>query len=295
MAYTIRPATVADLLPATRVWLEAERQEPLQFLAPPSVLPHMLENGLMLVAEQEGGDIVGFAAAFTRSDVTFLAQLFILPDYQSGGLGSALLHRVMPDDGTVRATVSSPDPRAIALYIRHSMRPYWGVYDVSASSARLSLPGGTAIDIVAAEPGDRQLIDADATIGGRHRPEEHHYWLEKRGGMQFWCERAGRRVGYGYYQVQSRGDDAEWGNVAVRIGPMGVFDAADAVDCLLAAVRNVPVPDTRVTMLVPGPHPAFPALLEAGFMIGDRDTFHSAGLRPFVDSQRYVPSGGGLY
>jgi GNAT superfamily N-acetyltransferase len=294
MTLRLRPAAISDLPEMMRVWLlaEGDRVEPDQPV--PVGLLHLLESGLALVAEVDDG-MAGFAVSFVRGNVTFLAQLFIEPVQQSGGIGQALLQAVMPDDGTVRATVSSPDPRAIGLYVRHGMAPAWPAFDLRVDVSGLRQLPDSMVDIQPARSGDPELLTVDAAVSGRSRPQDHRHWIEQRGGIPFWFERHGIRAGYGYLQVGRDGQDAVLRGDSVRVGPIGVVDSAAAYDCVLAAVDLAREYGSTLEILVPGPHPVLGALLEAGWRIKDIETFMTSARPPFVDGACYIPSGGGLF
>lgn len=298
MGVEIRPAKIRDLPAVHYVWQSAEGMAPdhtpREGDAVPSSLTHAFNTGTMLVAV-ENGRIVGFAATIDREPVTFLGQMFVLPDLQSGGVGRRLLEAVMPDDGRQRSLVSSPDRRALGVYVRHGIRPFWPVFDLGASVERLRSFPRTDVEDVMAEAGDPQLTGWDAEIGGRLRPQDHAYWMRQKGGVPLWFERNGKRLGYGYVQVQPRSEDAHWYGDTVRVGPLGVRDVADAVDCLTSALGWASEQGGRLSVLVPGLHPGLRPLLDAGFHIGDIDTFMSSTDPPFTDGRRYIPSGGGLF
>lgn len=298
MDIRIRAAQPHDLPAVFSTWLATEGESPEQQPRPgdpvPSALPHVLETGQMLVAEDDNG-LVGFAAVAYREPVTFLGQMFILPDAQSAGIGQALLRAVMPDDGRQRSTVSSSDPRALGLYVRHGMRPLWPVLDLGASVERLRPFRRTDVEIIRAEPGDPELVEWDTEVGGRLRPQDHAYWVQQKAAVPLWFERHGKRLGYGYVQLQPHSNDARWYGETVRVGPLGVRDAPDAVDCLVAALGWAREQGGRLSVLVPGPHPGLRPLLDAGFQIGDIETFLSTAEPPFTDGCRYIPSGGGLF
>lgn len=293
---SIRVATSADLPEMVRIRLATENETipDDQTLPAPAGFVHLLSHGQTCVAEQDG-KVVGFAAAFTRGSISFLSQLFVDPAGQSGGVGRALLNAVMPEDGTVRATVSSSDPRAVGLYVRRGMLPVWPVFDLVADTGALrELPTALA-DLQEAASEDPEIVETDARVGGRRRPEDHRHWSQQRGGIAFTIERRGRRSGYGYVQVARDGDDAALRGDSVRIGPIGVEDPAAAYDSVLALVTRARAYGERLEILMPGIHPALGTLLEAGFQIADIETFLCAGPAPFVDGSCYVPSGGGLF
>jgi len=118
---TFRPACANDLAQAFEVFYENEiRDEPSSPSLPENgltTLAHILRTGTMYVAE-DNRHILAFAAAITRDRVTFLTDLFVRPDQQSSRLGQRLLQYVMPSSGDgVYCTMSSIDPRALALYM----------------------------------------------------------------------------------------------------------------------------------------------------------------------------------
>ncbi|WP_328709073.1 GNAT family N-acetyltransferase [Microbispora hainanensis] len=79
------------------------------------------EFGEVLVGEVDG-TIAGFGGTLRRGTVTHLGDLFVLPGHQSSRLGRTILSRLLPA-GTPKVTFASADRRALALYIRHGMRP----------------------------------------------------------------------------------------------------------------------------------------------------------------------------
>src|SRR5260370_14981682 len=122
-----RPAREADLRPMYDVWYQTEvldSPHPPPAGDIPSYLRHVLETGTMYVAEQDG-EMLAFAGAITRGSIAFLTDLFVRPAQQSARLGKTLLHAVFPQDDLTHCTMSSSDPRALALYIRAGMRPQW--------------------------------------------------------------------------------------------------------------------------------------------------------------------------
>src|SRR5437588_12192661 len=104
-----RPANISDLTQAYTVFYENEIRE-IPGAPPPGDVPvdlrHIFETGAMYVAEQDGR-ILAFAAAITRSNITFLTDLFVRPDQQSSQLGKTLLHSVLPQDERIHCTMSS--------------------------------------------------------------------------------------------------------------------------------------------------------------------------------------------
>jgi GNAT superfamily N-acetyltransferase len=287
---TTRRATPADLPAVYDVFLEHEADDhagPPPSAEVPPFLEHERRTGELRVAER-GGRIVGFAALLPRGPVAYLAELFVRRAERSTGIGARLLREILPTSGTVRCTLSSRDPRALALYVRAGMRPRWPNVWLRAPAAGLGAAGGGGVRVVEAAPGDPELVRWDAQVSGRPRPEEHAYWAAQ-AAVPLWFERRGARIGYAYVQTR---DDSPWPPPAATVGPIGAGTAADALDCVGAAVAFARSRAEHLRLAVPGPHPALPALLTAGFRITDVETFLSTGAAAFPDPERYVGSGG---
>jgi GNAT superfamily N-acetyltransferase len=288
----LRPALVADLVRVRQIWAanqdDPARASPLV----PSLYLHELDTRELVVAEH-AGRVVGFAALITRGQVRFLADLFVDPVYQSAGLGNRLLRHVLPRDGSPCCTLSSSDPQALSLYIRAGLRPYWPCFQLRGGAAFVAESLPDEPEVVEARVGDPELIEWDKRIGGRPRPQDHAYWVERRDGVPLWFVRHGQRVAYGYAQRNS--DDLPDAPETLTIGPIGARTPADAVACVVAAVRWGAGQAPEVRISVPGPHPALALLLEFGLRIRDVDTFCSTHVPRFADVRRYLPPGGDLY
>lgn len=289
--WRIRPAEAGDLEGAFDISYEnAFGDDPNP---PPRVMPtypaHVLATGRMLVAEQEGR-LLGFAGLITRGEVSFLTDLFVRPAEQSGAIGKSLLRQILPSGG-IHCTMSSADPRALALYIRAGMRPQWPQFELRASSPALETPPHSDVDTIEAQPDEPELVAWEAEIGGRQRPEDLAFWVRDQGAVPLWFRRRGVIIGYAYVRLGAgtlRDPDA------ATIGPLGVRRVEDAAACTLAAVRWARQRAKVLRLAVPGPHPSLAPLIELGLRIVDLDTFVSSAEKPFFDPQRYIGSGGDL-
>ena len=251
---TIRHAREADLPEVYDVFYENEVADDPNPPPPgeiPALLKHELATGEMAVAQRDGR-IVAFASLITRGSIAYLAELFVRPGQQSAHLGTRLLHHVLPKDGRICCTLSSRDPRALALYVRAGMRPQWPNLWLRAHTARLgALPRGE-VAVVAARPDDAELLRWDTRISGRHRAVDLQYWSASEA-LPVWFERRGRRVGYGY--IQTRGGSL-WFPEAITIGPVGTDTSDDAFHSVCAAVEFARPRAAVVRLAVPGPHPS---------------------------------------
>lgn len=291
---TIRSAHEDDLPAMHRIFYENEVQSVAVPPPPGDVSPvarHILKTGTVYVAEQDG-HILAFAGAITRGAITFLADLFVKPTTQSGGLGKSLLNAALPQDGLTHFTVSSTDPRAQALYIRSGMAPAFPHFNLRwHKPSRWELPS-TAVTVVEGESGDQELIRWDARIGGRERPVDHAFWIKEQKAVPLWFLQHGKTIGYGYARLKT-------GSIRFpelcTIGPIGVNDPDNAAECILAAVSWASQHATMIRIDVPGPHPCLAPLLGIGFHIVYVELFVSAAPTPFFDPRCYIPSGSDLF
>jgi GNAT superfamily N-acetyltransferase len=290
----IRPVNETDLRAVYEVFYQNEvldSPQPPPAGDIPSYLRHVLQTGTLYVAEQDG-KVLAYAGAITRGTISFLTDLFVWPSHQSCQLGKTLLHTVLSQDELVHCTVSSTDPRALALYIRAGMRPQWPYF-----ALRLGKPTHTwdlvpDIEVVEADPADPDLIHWDTQISGRPRSVDHLYWVREERAVPFWLRRQGQAVGYGYIRL---GAGTLWDTQACTIGPLGISTPEDATACVLAALNWALQQAEVLHIHVPGPHPCLPTLLERGFRILYVDTFASTALTPFFDARCYIASGGDLF
>lgn len=248
----------------------------------------------MRVAEDETGRLIGFGATLgwggPREPLTYLSDLFIAQDVQSQGIGQAILRELPLSEGP-RCVNASADPRASALYIRWGMYPRWPSYGLlidplrNANSLR-ALPGAD-IEIAEAHPDDPELAAWDVRSFGYARPDDLAWLRATRGAQPFWFRRAGKTIGYGFVQRRAA---SLWRPNSSIIGPIGAETPDEARDCVCAATRWVSERGLGRVVL-PGPHPALPRLIEAGLHIVYSEMFLASPGAPLFDPTRYLPSG----
>lgn len=292
----VRAASERDLAAMYAVYYlnEVGASENIPPLSPqnvPAVLRHVFETGTMSVAEQDG-HVLAFAGAITRGPVTFLTDLFVHPQTQSGGLGKILLQQVLAQGPSlIRCTMSSTDPRAQALYTREGMQPLFPHFNLQWRGPVHTEPEPLATDlaVVEGEAGDPAFVQWDAQVGGRARPMDHAFWLEQQHAVPLWFRRQGVTLGYGYVRQVAATllTPRTW-----VVGPVGVSAPAYATECVLAAIRWAEQHAEMLRIDVPGPHPCLAPLLERGFHIIYVETFHSTA--SFFDARCYIPSGSDL-
>ncbi len=290
----IRPATEAELPSVYEVFYQTELLNDPHFPSQgdiPPYLNHVLQTGLLYVAEEDG-KIVAFAGAITRGNISFLTDLFVLPSSQSGKLGKTLLQTVLPQDNLIHCTLSSSDPRALALYIRAGMHPWWPHYALRLDKLTHTWPLPPGMEIIEADPSDLALLSWDTRISGRPRLQDLEFWVRDEKAIPLWFRRRGQIVGYGYVRF---GVGAQSNPQACKIGPMGADTPDDATACVLAGVHWAMQRSAEIHIDMPGPHHCLPILLEHGFHIKHFDTFVCSASSLFLDARCYIAGSGDMF
>jgi GNAT superfamily N-acetyltransferase len=269
---------------------------------------HLLatDPGRFLVAERDGVPI-GFASAWVRGGLWFLAFLFVLPGEQGFGTGTRLLEAALPGprdrapDGEPLAlgvATDSLQPISNALYARYGMIPRLPAFalrgPVSRPAAFPALPAGMRVtpfgrDGADAAPTERLHADVttavDREVLGFVRSADHRWLRGERAGILL-TDADGEPLGYGYHRPDG------------RLGPVGAVDAdllAPLVGALAAVAAARPGtaaadgPELSVVM-TGASGPAFAACLAAGMRIADPAAIVGWD-RPFADFSRYLPTG----
>jgi GNAT superfamily N-acetyltransferase len=291
----IRPATAADLPQVAAIWHEAQIEDGDEALfAPdvPSLYRHELEHRELHVLERDG-QVLAFGALLERGSVRFLADLFVARRERSTGLGRRLLQHLLGRNDGSSCTVSSSDPRALALYVRAGLCPVWPHLSLLADLDALRPLPEHRLEVVPADPDDQGLARWDTAISGRPRLQDHRYWVRCRGGVPLWLVQRTQVVGYAYGQTRS--DDLLRHPDAITLGPIGAPTLEQAEACVYAAVEWARPRAAVARIAVTGPHPALGSLLAAGFRFGEVVTFCANDGASFVDVRRYISSGGDLF
>ena len=241
-------------------------------------LVHLLSTGRVLVAVDDGG-VVGFGAVIERAGVTHLADLFVLPDRFGQGIGARLLDRLFADT-LARTTFASSDPRALPLYVRSGMTPYWPNLYLDGDSA--ALPSDPP-ELVCEPTGPATTIELEQKWLGAASPDDHHFWAGLAEARPFVVIDAGSPVAAVHARLRRTGID-RWINRLV------MSPDADPVAVLVAAYRHA-AEGGRIGSCLPGPSPALRPLLEAGLRIVDQDTFMASNPTLF-DATRRISDGG---
>jgi GNAT superfamily N-acetyltransferase len=197
----------------------------------------------------ERGDVVGFAGWLRRGWLVHLGDLFVDPKRLGEGIGRRLLEASLPGDGVV-TTLASRDERALPLYARFGLRPIAPV---------LYLEGSFEAE------GEVERVPVE-DLPAPDRPDQLRLLAET--------------GGHGLVR------EGAW--VAVRPTPGGgawLGPGESGADDVLAFAGSV----ERAKVTLPGPHPAVPPLLAAGFRVTDIDFYMASELDAWA-LDRYFPA-----
>lgn len=248
-----------DDIPAIQMLSRATGQPESDSGVDARYLRFLLGEARVLVAVR-AGRVCGWGAARGGPLGDMLTDLFVLPELQGAGIGCELLARLWPaaDHGT-RLTFSSRHPHALPLYVRAGLLPCWPLLYLTGLPAQLPATAAGVRDVDALE-----AIGAEQQLAGLDRAAEYRYWSEGLGAQPFVVTARGQLVAAG-------------ARLPGRMIHLACAESSTAAVALGAALRAVA--GERVTVCLPGPHPAVRAILEAGWRIDDYDlAMTTAGL-----------------
>ena len=224
--------------------------------ADPRYVSHLRNNGRFLVAEagaRVGDGLAGYCGIRRTDEYTMLSDLFVDPERHGGGAGRRLLDHALDEPGE-RLTFASRDPRAMSLYVRFGMVPRWPVLYLSGPPARSRVLRADRIPL--AEAGA-----AEIELTGRDRTPDYAYWATR-------PDATGLAVRDGSTVVAA---GAAGRNAVYHLVTADDHDPAATLAAALGALDG-----GRVSLCLPGPHPALPSLLEARWRIKDVDQYMSS-------------------
>jgi GNAT superfamily N-acetyltransferase len=278
---SVRPAVPADI-PAIAAVLAAN-DDPIDWPDLPGwpYLEHLVGHARVSVAEADGA-VVGFAGAIDRGAARFLTDLFVDPSIHEHGTGRALLETVLGDH-PARMTFSSADQRALALYIRSGMRPWWPLlYLVGEVAALGRPPAGLAWEPASVEETVRWSRDWS---GVDHTTDFGHY--ASLPGSAGFVVRDGASVAAVGWARRARREPGRW------LDHVSIAPDADPVRGAIGAWHAAAPTGERLMGCVPGPHPVVQLLLDAKIRIADRDQW-CASDPDLLDPLRLLPNPGFL-
>ena len=244
-----------------------------------SLFEHLAEDAIEWWVAEEDGRVIGYARSVERGDrgeLFELAELFVRPNAQSGGIGRALLERAFPPGrGTVRAIIATTDERALARYYRSGTHVRFPILGLS----REPRPDAAAAAGLTVEPITDARLDEvraiDREVLGYGRGDRELRWLldDREGHLYL---RGGSVVGFGFVSA------ARTGPIAART-PGSIPEMLAHIEARAAALGG-----REVAFEVPTPNEAaMTHLLDAGFRFDGFPTYLMSSRR-FGRFDRYL-------
>lgn len=277
----VRPAVASDVAAIAAI-LQAN-DEPIDWPGVPGwpYLEHLLARARVLVAESDG-DVMGFAGAIDVGAARFLTDLFVDPNRHEHGAGRLLLDAAL-DGAPARMTFSSTDERALGLYIRAGMRPWWPLLYLEGDVAAL----GRAPDRIAWESASvEETARWSRDWTGVDRLADFKHYASLPAGSGFVVRDEGSVVAAGWAR-RARRHPGRW------LDHVSIAPDADPVRSALGAWHAAAPAGERLMGCVPGPHPVVPVLLDAKIRITGRDQW-CASDPDLIDPVRLLPNPGFL-
>lgn len=213
---------------------------------------HVRECGTLLVAQVDDR-VVGYGATVGIGAASLLADLFVDPAQHGAGVGGTLLNALWPlgPSAPARFTFASQDPRAMSLYLRAGLTPWWPLlYLQGRSTAR------PEARLHAARVRPAEAARAEERLTGVDRTADLAFLSGNATAGGLVITRHGQPIAAGAFTP---------GNLAHLACP----DPSDAAEAVIAGL--LAVGDGAASVCLPGPHPAVFPLLAAGFRIVDFD------------------------
>jgi GNAT superfamily N-acetyltransferase len=168
------------------------------------------------VAEDSGGELIGYARSIDRDGIFELTEFFVRPGIQSRGLGRDLLERAFPTGrGELRLIIATTDIRALSRYVRAGVVARVPVLTFTGPSREGERIAGLAVEPLDLDRDMDAVHAIDDAVLGHRREVDHRWFATEREGHRY--VRDGRVVGYGYV-----GGPESGGN-----GPFAVLEGSD--------------------------------------------------------------------
>ncbi len=297
MSVQYRPATLDDLQPAMEAVAESlndlERRHEFDGITGPidtGFAEFCLRDdpsGLWVAEDQD--EIVGFGFSWCSDRLWYLADLFVRPRRQQGGVGAALLDRTLQQArrhvAAYHALITFAYNRvSLGLYMRHRMFPRVPLYELAgaASSFRDEKSGSLKFDEISGELsaiGALERIDQSAL--GISRTKHHRFSLLD-ASMKGLLYRGpdGSPLGYAYVSA------------AGHVGPVAVSEPQLLAPAVATALTVAAGMSAKVSVFLPGCcDDALDIALRNGLRLGRTMVLLSS--KPFGDWARYAPRGPG--
>jgi GNAT superfamily N-acetyltransferase len=197
VVFEIFEAAIDDLghrmqAPASSTAGDAEAWE-----RPRPLFEHLARTADHLWLAEDDGRPIGYARSILRERVRELTELFVLPGFQSRGVGRELLERAFPAEGAEhRCLIATPDVRAVARYLRCGLAGRLSIYGFSRAPDAVQVPSDLRAEpLVLDEPTLARLAAIDRALLGYRRDVDHRWFAEQRPGRRLASRQAAREQG----------------------------------------------------------------------------------------------------
>jgi ribosomal protein S18 acetylase RimI-like enzyme len=299
MPVEYRPARAQDLERADRLVVASinnltERHGfgPIAVSSPPSFQSFSLKDDAAgLWVAEDAGEILGFAWSWVCGDLWFLAQLFVLPGHQGGGVGNELLKRTLHHAEQAGATSKALitftfNTVSQGLYIRHGLFPRFPIYNLSVAREHLAarLRGAQLRSVPLQETASdvHDVVQIDNAALGVSREKHHGYLLRDDATRGFALYEGDHCAGYVYFARNG------------HIGPLAVM-RRDLLGAAFTTALNLAAEGTspQVSAFIPGTaDTALKAAIEHGMRINFPMILMST--RDMGDWSQYLPRNPGF-
>lgn len=150
------------------------------------------------VAENDHGNLVGWARSIERDSHLQLTHFFVDSDAQGGGVGRALLDRAFPlNRGDQRSVIATTNTRALSLYLRQDVCFQGMAFSFYGEPHIREFDSGLDVEQADASPKTLESIVAiDSKVLGYRRPTDLEFFMSQQPAFLF--RHAGRLVGYAF-------------------------------------------------------------------------------------------------
>ncbi|MEA2759863.1 MAG: hypothetical protein QOH65_2476 [Methylobacteriaceae bacterium] len=299
MPVVYRPARAQDLertdrLVVTSINNLTERHGfgPMVGPSPPNFqLFSLKDDAAGLWVAEDADEILGFAWSWVCGDLWFLAQLFVSPEHQGGGVGNELLKRTLDhaqqSGATSKALITFTfNTVSQGLYIRHGLFPRFPIYNLSTPRDRLMgrLQSTQLRPVALKETASdlHELVQIDTATLGVSREKHHRYLMHDSATRGFSLYDGDDCAGYVY--VAANG----------HVGPLAVM-RRDLLGAAFTTALNIAAESgaSQVSAFIPGTADAALSMaIEHGMRITVPMVLMST--RDMGDWTRYLPRNPGF-
>jgi ribosomal protein S18 acetylase RimI-like enzyme len=147
------------------------------------------------LAEDEAGQVIGYARSVRQDGVLELTELFVRPGQQSAGVGRELLARAFSTEGRQRYIVATSDTRALARYLKAGLSVHFPIFEFRGTPEAVTVPTDLRLEPMGADAVEL-AAGVDRAVLGYRRDADHAWLAQTREG--FLARRDRDVVGYVY-------------------------------------------------------------------------------------------------